>query len=63
MTPASDTLLAETFPPVSAMPEPTPPAGIRSRVDATVMTLFAMIHCQLFGKRYRRTPAAADFDG
>lgn len=51
--------LAEIFPPVPASSRTAPPVGVVPAAEATVGTVFSMLHRELFGKRYRRTLDAA----
>ena len=51
--------LAEIFPPVPATSRTARPTGILPAADATIGTLFVILHRELFGKRYRRTAQAA----
>jgi hypothetical protein len=49
---------AVTFAPVSAV-QPLPTAGVSRRIEAAMTGFLAMVHCELFGKRYRRTLSPA----
>ena len=51
----------DIFPPVPAMPSEASRTGILPVVDATITRVFAVMHRELFGKRYRRTVDVSAF--
>ena len=49
------TELVDIFPPVPAVPSAASRTGMLPVVDMTITRVFAALHRELFGKRYRRT--------
>jgi hypothetical protein len=49
------TELVDIFPPVPAVPSAASRPGMLPVVDETITRVFAALHRELLGKRYRRT--------